>query len=76
MEVDGLGLWQDPISLSLVESKIMQDITKPWKKKFFETKKIADEPPLNVKGFWDKPQPGVNPKDVLKDEERRTNRNK
>ena len=70
MEVDGLGLWQDPISLSLVEGKTMQDITKPWKRQFFKVTKIADEPPLNVKGFWDKPKPGVNPKDVLQNEKR------
>jgi len=54
----------------------MRDITKPWKKKLFKTKKIGDEPPLNVKGFWDKPKSGVNPKDVLQDEKRTSNRNK
>ena len=31
-----------------------KDVTKPWKKKFFEVKKIADTPVQNEKGFWDK----------------------
>jgi len=25
-----------------------------WKEKFFECKKIGDEPPLNKEGFWKK----------------------
>jgi len=48
----------------------MKDATKPWKRQFFKVTKIADEPPLNVKGFWDKPKPGVNPKDVLQNQKR------
>jgi hypothetical protein len=31
------------------------DVTKPHRKQFFKCTKIADEPPLNAKGFWDKP---------------------
>jgi len=29
---------------------------KHWTKKFFDVKKIADEPPLNKEGFWKKPE--------------------
>ena len=32
----------------------VKDVTKPWKRKFFEVKKIADTPQLNASGFWDK----------------------
>jgi len=28
---------------------------KSWKEKFFEVKKIGDEPPLMTEGFWPKP---------------------
>lgn len=31
------------------------DQTKPHLKRFFEVKKIGDEPALNREGFWQKP---------------------
>ena len=37
----------------------MKSKIKPWKRQFFECKKIADMPPLNKKGFWDKPKHGI-----------------
>ena len=35
------------------------DVTKPWKRQFFETKSIGPEPPLNIEGFWKKPKHGL-----------------
>lgn len=37
----------------------MNQEIKSWKRQFFECKKIADTPPLNKKGFWDKPKHGI-----------------
>ena len=42
------------------------DVTKPHRKKFLKCKKMGETPPLNTKGFWEKPEPGL--KDVFKDE--------
>ena len=35
------------------------DVTKPWKRQFFETKEIGPEPPINVSGFWPAPKHGI-----------------
>lgn len=35
------------------------DVTKPWRRQFFEVKSIGDEPALNTKGFWKKPKHGL-----------------
>jgi len=36
----------------------VQDITKSWRKKFFEVKEIGKEPPLST-GLWKKPIHGL-----------------
>lgn len=42
--------------IQAARDKIGQDIPrKPHLKQFFTITKIADEPPLNTKGFWPKP---------------------
>lgn len=41
---------------------------KPWKKQFFECKKIGPTPPLNKEGFWEKPEHGIS--DEFKDAKR------
>ena len=35
------------------------DVTKPWKRQFFETKMIGPEPPINAAGFWRTPKHGI-----------------
>ena len=35
------------------------DVTKPWKRQFFEVKQIGPEPPINAAGFWKKPEHGL-----------------
>jgi hypothetical protein len=35
------------------------DVTKPWRRQFFECKEIGKEPPLNTSGFWKKPVHGL-----------------
>jgi len=35
------------------------DVTKPWKRQFFETRDIGPEPPINASGFWPKPKHGM-----------------
>jgi hypothetical protein len=35
------------------------DVTKMWKRQFFETKTIGPEPPINTEGFWRKPTHGI-----------------
>ena len=34
------------------------DVTKPWRRQFFECKDIGKEPPVNAQGFWKKPEHG------------------
>jgi len=38
---------------------VVEDITKPWRRQFFECKDIGKEPPINVEGFWKKPEHGI-----------------
>jgi hypothetical protein len=35
------------------------DVTKPWKRQFFETRSIGPEPPINAEGFWTRPKHGI-----------------
>lgn len=44
------------------EGQKVTDITKPWRKKFFEVKIIGKEPPMS-QGFWKKPKHGVSIKE-------------
>lgn len=37
------------------------DVTKPWKRQFFKTVSIGPEPPINARGFWEKPKHGLKP---------------
>lgn len=39
------------------------DVTKPWKRQFFDCKEIGRTPPLNQEGFWKKPTHGLPVKD-------------
>jgi hypothetical protein len=36
-----------------------KDITKPWRRQFFECKDKGPEPPINADGFWKKPEHGI-----------------
>ena len=35
------------------------DVTKPWKRQFYETKSMGPEPPINASGFWRTPKHGI-----------------
>lgn len=35
------------------------DVTKPWKRQFFEIRSIGPEPPINAEGFWSRPKHGI-----------------
>lgn len=39
--------------------KLVEDVTKPWRRQFFDCRDIGDEPPLNPHGFWEKPEHGI-----------------
>jgi hypothetical protein len=39
--------------------RTVQDVTKPWRRQFFECKDKGPEPPLNAEGFWKRPVHGI-----------------
>lgn len=44
---------------SEIEKKEVKDVTHPWRRQFFECKEIGKTPPLNLHGFWKKPEHGI-----------------
>ena len=42
-----------------IEKQNRIDITKPWRRQFFECKDKGPEPPINTDGFWKKPEHGI-----------------